>query len=59
MIKLKELLIDTVEEMNHLERAKELLYNMYFEADRNMGVVSTKTLQKVHDFFRFDRGEDE
>ena len=41
---LKDLLIDTVEQINHLEKAKELLFAMYLEAD---------------EYFGFDQGEDE
>lgn len=59
MMKLKELLIDTVEEMNHLEKAKALLFDMYCEATSNMGMVSVDTVRKVHEYLGFDKGEDE
>lgn len=52
-------MVDTLEQINHLEKAKELLFDMYFEADGNMGVVSAKTVRKIHDYLGFDKGEDE
>jgi hypothetical protein len=58
-VSLKDLLVDTVEEMNHLEKAKELLFQMYFEADGNLGTVSYETLRIVHEYLGFDKGEDE
>jgi hypothetical protein len=48
-----------LEEIAHLKRAKQLLQDVYFEADRKGRPLSWEKFREIHCFLGFDEGEDE
>jgi hypothetical protein len=57
---LETLMQGSLQEIAQLRKAKELLFDVYFEADRSPdGKLSWDTIREIHCFLGFDKGEDE
>lgn len=52
-LSLKDLLIDTVEQMNHLEKLRNSFSKCTLRLTEMRDLVSYETLSKVHEYFGF------